>query len=157
MTNDAGSGTIVTKEDREQIADYLRWSLEYIITVYDENSLRKKREDLRDKLKEWLIANCEQDENGNYIYEFDKPVQLDNTEVRGLMAQRRVSEFIDEDKAWEIVDKYNVRDTCVETVTTEELNFDMLYALNQQGIITDEDIDSILDLKESFALMKMEG
>lgn len=154
MTNAPDSGKIVTKD--EPLPEQYQWALRYVLASYDEAVVRKEREQMRDKLKEWLIANCEQDENGNYIYEFDKPIVLDNTEVHGLVAQRRVSEFIDEDRAWEIVDKYNVRDQCVETITTEELNFDMLYALNQQGVITDEDIDSILDLKESFALMKME-
>jgi hypothetical protein len=152
LTNDTSSGKIVTNTESQ-----IRWALEYIITTYDEKNLKTRKDVLRDDLKQWMLDNCEQDENGNYIYEFDRPVQLEDTQVYGLVAQRRVSEFINEDKAWEIVDKYGVRDEVVEEVTTEELNFDMLYALNQQGIISDEDIDSILDFKESFALMKMES
>lgn len=161
MTNDIADG-IIDLDDEPVVLhpdQHKRWAAEYIVVSNDEQAAKSRREELRDNLKKWIISNCDQDENGNYIYEFDSPLLLQYAggKVYGLMAQRRVSEFIDEDRAWEIVDKYDIRDKVVEEVTTEELNFDALYALNQQGIVSDEDIDSILELKETFALMKMES
>ena len=125
------------------------------MTTADEAILKKKRESLRDDLKEWILSNGEQDENGNYLYYFDNPIQLDNSEIRGLYAQRRTSEFVNEDRAYNIADKYNVRDQVTYSVTTEELDLDAMYVLNQQGVISDEDMDSILEIQESYALAKI--
>ena len=133
-----------------------RWSLEYLLASYDEASHKRRREELRDQLKDWIISNCDPDESGNYHFMFEKPVIIDSQVFAGLTAQRRVSEFINEDRAFEIADKYDVRDQVVREVITEELDLDAMYALNQRGIISDEDIDSILDLRETFALVKIE-
>jgi len=141
--------------DTEPTSPQQRWVLEYLITAHDESALKKKREKLRDDLKQWIIDNCDPDENGSYIYYFDKSVFLNNIEVKGLIAQRRTSEFVNEDRAFIIADKYNVREQVTYEVTTEELDLDAMYRLNQQGVISDEDIDSVLELHESFALTKL--
>jgi len=133
-----------------------RWALEYLATASEESSIKRRRESLRDNLKEWIIDNCEPDENGNYIYYFPQPIVLENSEVRGLMAQRRTSEFINEDRAFDVAEEYKVLDKVTYTVTTEELDLDAMYVLNQQGVIPDEAIDSIIEIKETFALVKVD-
>jgi hypothetical protein len=132
----------------------VRWALDYIVTSYDETEIKSRKEKLRDNLKDWIIANCEPDENGSYIYTFDNPIVMDDKTYQGLIAQRRVSEFVNEDKAYAVAEKYDVLDQVTEEVITTELSLDKMYSLNQQGIIPDEDIDSILELKETFALTK---
>lgn len=136
----------------------IRWALDYLSTTYNKDATDRHVSELKDLIKPYILANGSQDENGNYIWEFDKPVMYDeNTTIYGLMAQRRVSEFINEDKAWEVVEKYGdeVRAQCVEEIVTHEINLDQMYALNQRGIISDEDMDSILETSETFALIKM--
>src|SRR5579862_4547720 len=127
-----------------------RWALEYLITSYDENKLKERRESLRDSLKEWIIANCEPDENGNFTYQFEKPVMLDDKQVYGLQAQRRVSEFVNEDRAFNVAEQYGVLDKVTYEVVTEELDLDQMYILNQTGELPDEAIDSIIEIKEYF-------
>lgn len=142
---------------RAPLPEHHRHSLEYILISKDEAIIRKRREELRDSLKTWLLSNGEPDENGNYRYYFDKPVILDDQEINGLMAQRRVSEMINEDTAFEVAERYGVLDQVVTEIITTELDMDMLYVLNQQGVIPDEDIDSIFEFNETFALVKLEG
>jgi len=137
------------------IEEQQRWALEYLVTAHDEQQIKQRRESLRGSLKEWILDNCEPDENGHKIYYFPKPVIMDDKEVRGLMAQRRVSEFVNEDKAYELVYKYNLQSSCVEEVVTEELNMDALYAANQMGIVSDDEIDDLLEQKESWALVQL--
>lgn len=132
-----------------------RWALEYLVVSADEAALKKRREKLRDDIKSWILDNCEPDENGNFTYYFDEPVILDNDELKGLQAQRRVSEFVNEETAFEVAEKYNVLDQVLEVITTEELDMDKMYQLNQLGTISDEDIDSILELKETYALVRI--
>jgi hypothetical protein len=130
-----------------------RTALAYILAAHDEAEHKRRRETFRDSLKTWIMENCEQDENGNFRWELDDPITVDGEEwITGFELQRRVSEFINEDKAWDIVRKYDVGDACV--VMVEELDCDQLYVLNQQGIISDEDIDSILEQTETWALVK---
>lgn len=138
------------------VAEQQRWALEYLVTAYDEQQLKQRREDLRDNLKEWVLENGELDENGNRVYYFPKPVQMgDGREVRGLMAQRRVSEFVNEDRAFNVAEQYNVLGKVTYEVVTEELDLNEMYILNQQGIIPDDAIDSILEVKETFALVQL--
>jgi len=151
LTSVPASGRLVAPVPPEH-----RWALEYLATASEESSIKRRRESLRDNLKEWIIDNCEPDENGNYIYYFPQPIVLENSEVRGLMAQRRTSEFINEDRAFDVAEEYKVLDKVTYTVTTEELDLDAMYVLNQQGIIPDEAIDSIIEIKETFALVKVD-
>lgn len=138
----------------------VRWALDYLVAAYDKDATDRHVSELKDLIKPYILGNGIPDENGNYIWEFDKPVIYDEgTLVTGLMAQRRVSEFVNEDKAWEVVEKYgdDVRYQCVDEIVTHEINLDRMYALNQQGIISDEDMDSILETSETFALVKMKA
>lgn len=137
------------------VAEEFRWALEYVLTANDESVLKVRREKLRDDLKEWIIDNCEPDESGNYTYYFPRPIMLGGKEITGLQAQRRVSEFVNEDRAFNIAEEYGVLDKVTYTVTTEELDLDQMYVLNQMGEIPDEAIDSIIEIKEHYALMQL--
>jgi hypothetical protein len=102
-----------------------------------------------------LLQALEKDEEGHYFYEFPAPIYLDDTTYSGLMAQRRVSEYIDDSKAWDVITRHSLEDRCFKTVTTIEIDYDELYACNQEGIISDEEIDSILETDETYALIKV--
>lgn len=132
----------------------LREAHQYLLTLKDEQDHKKRREVLRDSLKSWLI-NMEPDESGNYIYEFPKPVCIDDTWYTGIMAQRRVSEYTNEDRAKELIAKYGLESRCLEQVVTVEINLDELYGANQEGILSDEEIDSIIDTEENYSLIKV--
>ena len=142
---------LVTRDT--SVPHQVRWALDYIMTQYDEGEIKHHRSGLRDSLLPWIKENGEEDENGNFIWLFDEPINGPDGVTTGLIAQRRVSEFINEDTAWALVEKYGVREKCVALV--EELDLDAMYALNQEGVISDEDIDSILELNETFALTRI--
>lgn len=136
------------------VDEQMRWALRYIAETMDYDQLKTRIDTSKRDLKDWILDNCEQDESGNYVWDFDKPVIGDKDDsYRGLMLQRRVSEFIDEDKADEIIQAHNLQDRCYTTI--EVIDFDQLYACNQEGIVSDEEIDSILSFNETFALIKV--
>jgi len=137
------------------VSEPKRWALEYLITSYDESNLKERRETLRDDLKEWIIENCEPDENGNHSYYFDDPVIMGSKKIYGLQAQRRTSEYVNEDRAFNVAEDYGVLDKVTYTVTTEELDLEQMYILNQTGKIPDDAIDSIIEIKEYFALTQL--
>jgi hypothetical protein len=132
----------------------LRLAHLYLIASMDEARLKSKREALRKELMPLLQA-FDPDEDGHYLYEFPAPIYLDDIVYSGLMAQRRVSEYIDDSKAWDVITRHGLADRCIKTVTITEIDYDELYAANQEGIIPDEEIDSILETDETYALVKI--
>lgn len=141
--------------DPEEDIDPMRSSLAYLMAAYEETEAKNLRASHRDPLKQWIIDNGEEDENGNFRYYFDSPVTLFGDPVYGLMAQRRVSEMVDEEEVIAIAANYGVLDQVLVPVTYDELDLDKFYALNQQGIIPDDEMDKTFIINEIFALTKI--
>lgn len=136
-----------------QVATQIRWALDYLLTTYDEDNIKKKRAGLRSDIYDYIKANGEPDEDGNLILKFDKPLTINGDDwYSGFMLQRRVSEYVDEDKVWKIVRDYDL-EGCVKTI--EVLDLDAFYVANQQGLISDEEVDSVIEQEETWALVKM--
>ena len=143
--------------DKKPLPEPLRLSHLYLLSAHDEAELKKRKEDARTFLLPWLQDNFAPDENGCYLYEFPDPINIDGVSYRGLMAQRRVSEFVNEDRAKEIIADHHEEDRCLVPITELYVDYDALYALNQEGIISDEEIDSIIEPQETFALVRVKN
>lgn len=140
------------------LSDHEKWAHTFLFSSSQEEQARKLKEKMRDGLKPYIMANFPQDEGGNHIYEFPSPIMVSEDErYSGLKAQRRVSEWIDEDKARELIDKHNLWDRCVKYETVEVIDYDELYAANQEGIVSDEDIDDILESSVTYALVRVKA
>lgn len=140
---------------KQPIPESLKWAHLYLMATHDEAQTKKQREDLRDKLRPWLTESFEPDEDGNYYYEFPDPINLDGIWYTGLQAQRRVSEFVDDIKAMDIIAQHNLQDRCLYEHVELEVDYDELYAANQEGIISDEEVDSIIEHTVNYALVKV--
>jgi hypothetical protein len=96
------------------------------------------------------------DEDGHRYYDFDTPVTINGVEYRGLRNQRKISEYVDMSKveSWfspvkdeeisveELLRRKKLRDIVLKPVTTYEYDIDELYRLNQQGLLSDDELDS---------------
>lgn len=102
-----------------------------------------------------ILRDLEPDEDGNYFYEFPDIIYLDDVAYSGLQAQRRVSEFVNDDTAMEVIKTHKLEDRCLKSYMVTEIDYDAVYACNQEGLIPDEDIDSIIEFNETFALVKI--
>jgi hypothetical protein len=120
------------------------------------------RSEARDYLEQYIREHGIPDENGHIVWEFDVPVTVDDHKhglvtYSGLKLQRRVSEYMDEEKAMEIIDKYSLWAECTEEEIVRHVDYDALYAQNQLGVISDEEIDSLLSFDVSYALTKVKA
>lgn len=140
----------------EPVPEPLKWAHLYLNALEGEAQFKKYREQYRKQLLPWL-KESEPDEDGNYYYEFPDPLHIgdDRTEYKGLKAQRRVSELINENVAQELIMKHDLGSRCIKEVVSYVIDYDELYACNQEGIISDEEIDSIIETEETFALVKV--
>lgn len=138
---------------KELVSEPLRVAHLYLVSLDEEAKQKKSREFHRDFLKSFIMTAAEPDENGNFVYEFPDPIFA----CRGLMLQRRTSEWINDDRAREIIASHGLEDRCLKQVTETYIDYDALYAANQEGIIPDEEIDTILEISESYALVKVKA
>lgn len=108
----------------------------------------QKNEDILKKdLMLFLAANGEQDGKGGAVYTMEDPID----EVAGIKRERRVSQILDEEAAMELVLKYGLESSCLETITV--LNEDGLLAANFAGVVPDEEIKALYTQKETFAFV----
>lgn len=132
----------------------LRQAHRYLYSSEEEARILKVKNESRDYLRDNIKDLGEPDENGNIIWYFDESLNLGET-YRGLMLQRRVSEYTDEDKVLAILEDTGLHSRCVTYITIPEIDLDEVYACNQEGLITDEEIDSMIEVKETWALVKV--
>jgi hypothetical protein len=144
-------------KDPKPVPESLRLAHLYLLAASDADTHAKRRTQYRDVIKPWIMDNTEPDEDGNYFYEFPDPVNVDGNWYKGLMAQRRASELVNEERTRELINKYDLIDRCIRVVTVSEVDYDESYAANQEGIIPDEEIDSIIEIEESYALVKVKN
>jgi hypothetical protein len=133
----------------------IKWCMQYLMQAHNEKISKERRTDLRDKLLDFILSNGEPDENGNIIWEFPRLIDFDASMLKGMMAQRRVSEFLNEEKARELIEKHHLEADCIKVEFVETIDYDELFAANQKGIISDEELDEIIEISESYALTKI--
>ena len=127
----------------------------YLFTITEEEKLRKLRNDLKDKLSSLIISDSNKDDKGNYNLEFTESLHIGDQWYTGLQMQRRVSTSLNEEKAYELIAAKSLHDRCITTTVVEEIDLDELYAANQEGIISDDEIDSLIETDETFALVRI--
>lgn len=134
----------------------MQWVHLYMLAADEEAQAKKQQSKYRDLLKPYLMDNVDEDERGNFSWDFETPITSSTgTVYRGIMAQRRVSEYVNEDRARELIHIYNLGGRCIKQVVTYEVDYDELYAANQEGIIPDEAIDSIIETDVTYALVRV--
>lgn len=127
----------------------------YLFTISEEDKLRKLRDNYKKKLSSVIIDNNDKDDKGNYNLVFTEPLCISDTWYTGLQMQRRVSEYLNEEKARELISAKELTDRCIRIIEVSEIDLDELYAANQEGLISDEEIDSVIATDESFALIRV--
>lgn len=126
----------------------------YLYSHSEESKVKKLREDYRNQLKT-IIMDSDPDDKGNHNYWFEEPLCIENVWYTGLQMQRRVSEYLDEDSAWELIKAKGLYDRCVKQTVVEEIDLDELYAANQEGLISDAEIDNIIETDETYSLVRI--
>lgn len=133
----------------------IRAAHKYLFCADEETRIVKEKNVSRDYLKTKIRELGEPDENGNIIWYFDELLTLPSGTYTGLMLQRRVSEYTDEEIAKEIITENDLGDRCIKEEVIQVLDLDEIYACNQEGLLSDDQIDSMIVVNESFALVKM--
>lgn len=109
--------------------------------------LQKNEDIIKKSLMELLADEVDPDEKGNRVFDLPEPVDG----IKGVKRERRVSQIMDENYALELIKKYGLEATCLQTITV--INEDGILAANFAGDIPDDDISALYSEKESFAFV----
>jgi hypothetical protein len=74
-----------------------------------------------------------------------------------IKREKRTSIGLDEDAVDTLVNATGIRDRVFKEVTTTVLDQDELYVLNQEGVISDEELDALFTEKISYAFKPLTG
>lgn len=130
----------------QNIAQFIHWRQKEIEAKSNKAKFRKSG-----NLDDLVTTSGEEQYDGSFIYFLDTPVPLESGKtVIGLEKHRAMSVYMDEEAAEALADELNI----VEDVSHMERVFDedAFYAANQRGLITDEQLASILIEAEDFSL-----
>lgn len=120
----------------------------------EETQVKKRKAVLNTYLSEQIDKFGDVDEvNGHRTLRLSSSVPIGGKEYVALQRQRRVSMVFDEEIAERILREHDIYEQATETLVV--LDQDKVYALHQEGKISDEEMDEILVEKETFALVPL--
>lgn len=143
---------------RKPIADIAKQYHLFLTNWSQAKACGTARDSARDQIKGWMAGHVgkgvEVDENGHQRVDFDVPLEVDGKKYVGLENRRTVATGFDVEAAMELVDSLPAADRkrAVKTVVTEEIDQGMLFVLNQEGKISDDELDSCITERVTYSL-----
>ena len=130
---------------------------EYIGLKTDSEKLATRAKTLNSRIKDWFptARGTYQNENGSLFFDFDETVTVAGQDYKGVENRRRVSTVFNEGKAEVLLTAKGeaVRKQALSTYVDQE----KLAVLVQKGLISEEELDSLFEEKETFSLYPVKG
>lgn len=113
----------------------------------------------RDRLKEYITEHGYEDGSGNLCLDFEQPMTIMGKTWRGLQLRRvQGAATLDEDWAFNYIEQNGLEDRAINVVVTEVIDQNELAVLNQEGLISDDDLDQMFVRPEiTWALYPVEA
>lgn len=142
------------------IADIEKQFLMFVTSWRNATTEGKKRDKARDVIKTWFERGGDPDheittnDNGSKLVEFDEPILVDGVKVLGLENRRTPVSELDLDAVDELLDTLpeTVRKRVVKKVVDYIVDPDELFKLNQEGVISDDDLDALFTVEDKWSL-----
>jgi hypothetical protein len=144
---------MVREVSRRTSASIARKASQFLFLRNEEKVIRTRKEQERDAIKQWMQNNAETDHEGHQYFYLPETVNIGGEKFNKLKNERKVSRYISEEKLIELAEEKGVRDRVVKVIEIEVVDQDELYVLNQEGIISDEELDNVFEEDVKFALV----
>lgn len=126
--------------------DLSREVLEYQGLKQQIDDLEKRAKTLRDSLMESAKILGEADDKGHLWMELDEEING----VAAVLAERRVSQSLNEERAQEVLERLDLMDRCTKMVRV--VDHDEVMAARYEDLLTDDDLAEMFDVKVTWAL-----
>jgi translation initiation factor IF-2 len=120
---------------------------EYVKLKASLTVLEARQKELRDKLFENIVSEGIEDSNGSWVYELPDPIDG----VVKFEKQRRTTRKLDELAADQIITSKKLEQVAYKTI--QVIDEEAVYSLLYDGTLTEEDIDTMFPITETWALM----
>jgi len=124
---------------------------QWVVLRQREESIKQRINELRNKLLAYAEAYGVEDAKGHRVVEID-PITIGGRVYGGWVRRKRVSQRINEERTRALAEEKGLVDEIFKPKVIEELDQDALYRLNQEGQLTDEELDSLVDTTVTYAL-----
>lgn len=126
-------------------------AIAFLTLTGEAKSANEKAGTLKKEMMDALQVAGEPDEKGHRYLYFKNPIKVGGKFFSGVKRERRVSTLFDEDAAERILSEKGLLSEVQQVVTTTVLDQDKIYVLNQEGAISDEELDQMFSENETFA------
>lgn len=123
------------------------------LTLLAEEKAAKERSGiLKKELMDTLHTSGEPDDKGHRYLYFANPITVGGKAIKGIKREKRVSTSFDEQVAEDILTKHEgLLERATVTVTETRIDQDEIYVLNQEGLLSDEEVDQMMVKSETYA------
>jgi len=131
---------------RQPMDDIGREVLEYQTLKQQIDDLDKRAKTLRDSLMETVKIVGESDDKGHLWMQLDEEING----VHSVLAERRVSQSLNEERAQEIIEERGLTERCTKMVRV--VDHDEVMACLYEEALSEADLDEMFDRKITWAL-----
>lgn len=114
-----------------------------------------RQEMRRSQLEAYATRYGKKDARGHRKVYFSQPQMVGGTLVRGFVRERRTTNYLDEEAAIDLATERGFLDAVTDVVTTRVLSQDKLYAAQQRGLITPEELRSLFVTSYSYSVKRI--
>lgn len=132
---------------------------QFLALKFQETEITSRKNKLRDEVAAHVDAVGEPDEKGSLFWKLTPPIEINGQKFVEVKRERRVSTSLNEDATQELVASKGaeILARVYKPVTEIRLDQDELYVLNQEGVLTDAELDGLFEENESFAFKPIQG
>lgn len=124
---------------------------QYLFLQGEVKSLSSRAGEIKDRLMTAVTAGGEPDEKGSLFLSLPVPIEANGKTYRSLKREKRTSKYLDEERTLELLHTKGLVDRVQKERVETYLDQDEIYVLNQEGLLTDEELDSLFETEISWA------
>lgn len=147
--------TTVTK--KKAAIDPVATFQEHILLKHQAAKIVSRIDALKKRLKDGFtgFSNVYKNENGSLFYDLPATITVEGVDYAGMELRRNVSTKFNEETAEKILERKGVLKEAQSTLVY--IDQDKVSRLQQEGKITEKDIDKMFDEDESWAFWPVKG
>lgn len=121
---------------------------QYLLRQADIKELQAEQVRLKEELEPYLSA-APTNARGSHVIEFAEPLELDGKRYKSLQKVRKESKVLNEERALAFLTSDQAFECAL--VTVQHVDQDALWDLYVNDFITEEELNSLFDITETFA------
>lgn len=145
-----------TRRTAEPALDVVGTFQQHLVLKNEAKSITTRSEALKKRLKEWLpgAKGVYRSESGSYFYDLARTLVVGGRSYKGMELRRSASVKFDVDVAEAICKRKKIDP---DLYTVRVVDQDKIARLQQEGVLTEKDLDRMFVESESYAFWPVEG